>query len=142
MRDGTALVEEVDWEVEEGDRWVVLGPNGAGKTTAVRILGTLLRPDAGHATVGGYDVVRDAGKVRGLVMRQVGLLTAVGGTVGLVGALALGYGARSLLFGLQGHDPVVFVLATIVLATVAMCAGYIPALKASKTDPMAALRYE
>jgi oleandomycin transport system ATP-binding protein len=45
----------------------VLGPNGAGKTTAVRILGTLLRPDAGHATVGGYDVVRDAGKVRGII---------------------------------------------------------------------------
>ena len=37
----------------------VLGPNGAGKTTAVRILATLLRPDAGRATVGGYDVVQD-----------------------------------------------------------------------------------
>ena len=84
----------------------------------------------------------DAGKVRRLVMRQVGLMTAVGGTVGIVGALALGYGARSLLFGLQGHDPVVFVLATFVLAAVAMGAGYIPALKASKTDPMQALRYE
>jgi oleandomycin transport system ATP-binding protein len=45
----------------------VLGPNGAGKTTAVRILGTLLRPDAGHATVGWYDVVRDAPRVRELI---------------------------------------------------------------------------
>jgi len=45
----------------------VLGPNGAGKTTAVRILGTLLRPDAGHATVGGYDVVREAGRVREII---------------------------------------------------------------------------
>ena len=84
----------------------------------------------------------DAGKVRLLVMRQVGLMTAVGGTVGIVGALGLGYGARSLLYGLQGHDPVVFVLATFLLVAVALGAGYIPALKASKTDPMQALRYE
>ena len=84
----------------------------------------------------------NAGSVRLLVMRQVGLMTAVGGTVGVVGALALGYGARSLLYGLQGHDPMVFVLATVVLVTVALGAGYIPALKASKTDPMQALRYE
>ncbi len=45
----------------------VLGPNGAGKTTAVRILATLLRPDEGRAQVGGYDVVRDAAKVRRLI---------------------------------------------------------------------------
>ncbi|MGW4958443.1 ATP-binding cassette domain-containing protein [Nonomuraea sp. NPDC004186] len=42
----------------------VLGPNGAGKTTAVRILATLSDPDAGHARIAGYDVVREAGKVR------------------------------------------------------------------------------
>jgi oleandomycin transport system ATP-binding protein len=45
------------------------GPNGAGKTTAVRILATLLRPDAGRAWVAGLDVVRDAGRVR----RMIGL---------------------------------------------------------------------
>jgi len=45
----------------------VLGPNGAGKTTAVRVLATLLRPDAGSARVGGLDVVADAGRVRRLV---------------------------------------------------------------------------
>jgi oleandomycin transport system ATP-binding protein len=45
----------------------VLGPNGAGKTTAERILATLLRPDEGHATVGGYDVVTQAHQVRQLV---------------------------------------------------------------------------
>src|SRR5487761_391220 len=45
----------------------LLGPNGAGKTTAVRILATLLRPDAGSATVCGYDVVRDAHQVRQLI---------------------------------------------------------------------------
>ncbi|MFY1650906.1 ATP-binding cassette domain-containing protein [Solwaraspora sp. WMMB762] len=42
----------------------VLGPNGAGKTTAVRILATLSNPDSGHARIAGYDVVREAGRVR------------------------------------------------------------------------------
>jgi oleandomycin transport system ATP-binding protein len=45
----------------------VLGSNGAGKTTAVRILATLLRPDQGHVTVGGYDVVTQAHQVRQLI---------------------------------------------------------------------------
>jgi oleandomycin transport system ATP-binding protein len=45
----------------------VLGPNGAGKTTAVRILTTLLQPDGGSASVGGYDVVRQAHQVRQLI---------------------------------------------------------------------------
>jgi oleandomycin transport system ATP-binding protein len=57
----------VDLEVPEGQLVGVLGPNGAGKTTAVRILATLLRPDAGHATVGGYDVVKDPVRVRGMI---------------------------------------------------------------------------
>lgn len=46
----------------------VLGPNGAGKTTTVKILSTLLRPDAGHATVAGYDVVTEAAQVRRSIM--------------------------------------------------------------------------
>lgn len=42
----------------------LLGPNGAGKTTAARILTTLLKPDAGRATVAGFDVVADAHRLR------------------------------------------------------------------------------
>jgi len=64
--DTTALAG-VDLAVRTGTVLGLLGPNGAGKTTAVRILTTLLKPDAGHATVGGHDVVREAHQVRQLV---------------------------------------------------------------------------
>src|SRR5690349_24082834 len=63
----TTALDGVDLAVPTGTVLGVLGPNGAGKTTAVRILATLLRPDEGRAQVGGYDVVRDAGKVRRLI---------------------------------------------------------------------------
>ena len=57
-------VEDLSLEVRDGTVVSLLGPNGAGKTTTVRMLATLLRPDAGHARVGGYDVVTDAARVR------------------------------------------------------------------------------
>ena len=63
----TRALDGVDLDVPEGRLLGVLGPNGAGKTTAVRILATLLRADAGHATVGGFDVVKDAHRVRSLI---------------------------------------------------------------------------
>jgi len=80
--------------------------------------------------------------VRGMVLRQVGMMTAIGGGIGIVGALGLGRAARSLLFQLEGHDPVVFVVAAVSLTLIALLAGYLPALRASRVDPMAALRYE
>ncbi|RCW39693.1 oleandomycin transport system ATP-binding protein [Halopolyspora algeriensis] len=63
----TTALDGVDFTVDAGTVLGLLGPNGAGKTTAVRVLSTLLHPDAGHATVGGYDVVRDAHRVRQLI---------------------------------------------------------------------------
>lgn len=60
-------LDGLDLAVSEGTVLGLLGPNGAGKTTTVRILATLLRPDAGHATIGGYDVVRDAQRIRSII---------------------------------------------------------------------------
>ena len=77
-----------------------------------------------------------------MVLKQVATMTAIGGVVGIAGAVGLGRAAQSLLFQLEGYDPVVIVSAAVVLAGVAFGAGFIPALRASRVDPMAALRYE
>ena len=63
----TQALDGVSLAAREGTVLGVLGPNGAGKTTAVRILATLLRADSGRASVAGYDVVKDAAKVRRIV---------------------------------------------------------------------------
>ncbi|MFD4572679.1 ATP-binding cassette domain-containing protein [Streptomyces sp. NPDC058417] len=63
----TKALDGVDLDVREGTVMGVLGPNGAGKTTLVRILSTLLVPDAGTATVAGYDVVRQPRQLRRVI---------------------------------------------------------------------------
>lgn len=63
----TKAVNGVDLAVPAGSVYGVLGPNGAGKTTTISMLATLLRPDAGSATIFGYDVVDDAVAVRSLI---------------------------------------------------------------------------
>lgn len=63
----TQALRGVDLTVSPGTVLGLLGPNGAGKTTIVRILATLLSPDRGRAEVGGYDVVRQPGRVRRLI---------------------------------------------------------------------------
>ncbi len=63
----TRAVDGVDLAVRRGSVYGVLGPNGAGKTTTIRMLATLIRPDAGSARVLGHDVVEEADAVRGAV---------------------------------------------------------------------------
>ncbi|MER7206619.1 ATP-binding cassette domain-containing protein [Streptosporangium sp. NPDC000239] len=77
-RGGSEQVEAVrgiDLSVSEGEIFAALGPNGAGKTTTVRMLATFTAPTAGTATVAGYDVVRQAAKVR----ERIGYVGQTGG---------------------------------------------------------------
>jgi ABC-type antimicrobial peptide transport system permease subunit len=84
----------------------------------------------------------DGASVRGLVMGQVIRMAIIGGVIGLAIAIGVGRAAKSLLFEMEGYDPMVLTAATLALALVALGAGFIPALRASKIDPMNALRYE
>ena len=58
------VLDDVDLEVDQGTIFALLGPNGAGKTTLVKILSTLLKADAGTATVAGFDVATQGADVR------------------------------------------------------------------------------
>jgi predicted permease len=84
----------------------------------------------------------EQGKVVGMVMREVLLLIAIGVAVGVPAALLLTRVVKSQLYGLEAHDPWTLGLATALLAIVACAAGYVPAMRASRVDPMKALRYE
>jgi ABC-2 type transport system ATP-binding protein len=117
----TVALDGFDLTVPAGSVYGLLGPNGAGKTTAVRILATLLRPDAGRAEVAGFDVVARADEVRrhiGLVGQQAAVDEVLSGRQNLemfgrlhhLGAAAAGRRADELLdrFGLAdtGRKPV------------------------------------
>ncbi len=84
----------------------------------------------------------DGSRVRGMVLRQVGRMAVVGGVIGVAAAIAVGQAAKSLLYGLEGHDPLAIAAAGLVLGLVAFAAGYLPALRASRVHPMVALRSE
>jgi predicted permease len=84
----------------------------------------------------------DAGHVRGLVLRQVGHMTLVGGALGVAGALALGHAAQSLLYELDATDPAIYGAAAAVLGLVTIVTGWLPAWRASRLEPMEALRVE
>ncbi|MDQ3487010.1 MAG: ABC transporter permease [Acidobacteriota bacterium] len=123
-------------------------------STAFAVLATLL------AAIGLYGVLaytvaqrtREIGlrmalgaapaRVRLMILRQVGMMTIIGAGLGLLAALWIARLAEGILFNMQGRDPVVFVGATLTLAVVALAAGFIPAHRASKVDPMIALRWE
>jgi predicted permease len=80
--------------------------------------------------------------VQWLVLRQVAWLTLIGGSIGLGLAAWAGYLSRALLFEMGSADPVVLAGSLLTLCLVAFAAGYFPSLKASRVDPMRALRWE
>jgi len=84
----------------------------------------------------------DSGRVRGMILRQVSWMILIGAVVGVTGAYLLGRAASSLLFQLEPYDPIVIASSVVLLTLVALGAGYIPAYRASRVQPMQALRYE
>jgi putative ABC transport system permease protein len=83
-----------------------------------------------------------SGDVLKMVVRQGMGITLIGVGIGLAGAFAATKVMSSLLFGVGTHDPITFVAIPLILAGVALVACFIPALRATKVDPMIALRYE
>ena len=77
-----------------------------------------------------------------LILREAGLLTATGLVIGAGLALGAAQAAKSLLYGLKPRDPLTLIAAVVVLSAVAAFASFWPAYRASKLDPLIALRYE
>jgi predicted permease len=84
----------------------------------------------------------ERGQVVAMVMREAGRLLLIGIVTGASLSLVAGHAARSTLFGLKPYDPLTLVAAALLLATIASAASFLPARRASKLDPMAALRDE
>jgi putative ABC transport system permease protein len=84
----------------------------------------------------------DRRSIIALVLRESLLLLSIGLTLGVALALGASSAAASLLFGLKAHDATTLVMATVILAVIALAASYIPALRASRLDPLDALRHE
>jgi ABC-type antimicrobial peptide transport system permease subunit len=82
----------------------------------------------------------DARQVRQLMLRQGIAITSAGVTVGVVLALLLSRVLARFLFGVTPYDPLVFVTTPVLLGAVALCASWLPARRASRIDPMTALR--
>ncbi len=152
--DPTLPVENLKTLEEQAKESVFVDRLDGTLATAFAILATLL------AAIGLYGVLSytvaqrtreigvrmalgaGAGRVRAMVLKQVGWMLLFGGAVGAGVAYLLGRGARSLLYQVGDYDPLVMAVVAVVLAAVALGAGYLPALRASRVDPMQALRYE
>ena len=81
-------------------------------------------------------------RILGMILRRASMLTAIGLSVGLVLAFSLAHGLANLLRGVSSSDPLVFSIVTLVIASVAVAASWLPARRAARLDPMVALRDE
>jgi predicted permease len=126
----------------------------AGAASAFAMLGTVL------AALGVYGVLAyavaqrsreiglrialgaPAGRIRGMVTRQVAAMALAGLALGVVAVVGLGGAARGFLFGVEPSDPVALLAGAVVLTVVMFAAAYLPARRASRVDPMSVLRYE
>jgi ABC-type antimicrobial peptide transport system permease subunit len=82
------------------------------------------------------------GQIVKMIMREAALLLVIGLAVGIALALAAAKTARALLYGLEPYDPITYLLAATLLAAVASAASYFPSRRASRVDPIVALRCE
>ncbi len=83
-----------------------------------------------------------SGDVMRMVLGESLRLSVVAVVIGLVAALSLGRVVRSLLYGVSGADPLTLIPVTVLILVVCLVASYLPARRATKVDPMVALRYE
>jgi len=81
-------------------------------------------------------------EITGMILREAGMLLAAGLGAGILLSIAGGKAVSSMLFGLKAYDPGTLAIAATLLALVAAAASYLPARRATKVDPIVALRYE
>jgi len=141
----TTLPRQVEESAFEDRILTVLSAAFAGLATllaAVGLYGVLAYTVAQRTREIGLRMAlgADAACLRAMVLGQVGRTTIVGGAVGLVAAFGVGRLAQSLLYEIDGLTPAVAVAAALAMAAVALGAGFVPAHRASRVDPMAALR--
>jgi predicted permease len=109
---------------------------------AIGVYGVLVQTVAQRTREIGVRMALGAapGRVRLMILRQVGLMTTVGGVIGIAAAIGLGRLAQSQLYRMQGYDPAVLAAAAVTLSLVALGAGLVPAVRASRVEPTLALR--
>ena len=147
MQDARTLPEQIRQNVTPDRLISILSAIFAGVATVlagVGLYGVLAYAVAQRTREFGVRIALGAapGTIHRLILGQLGRMALIGGSIGAAGALEVGRFAESLLFRLNGHDPAVLTIAAVLLSLVAFAAGCIPAHRASKVNPIMALRYE
>ena len=126
---GKRAVDNISFSLRRGEILGLLGPNGAGKTTTIRMVMDIIAPDAGTIEILGE-------KFSEKMKDRIGYLPEERGLYRKLKVM------DTLLFGIESRDPVIFAAVPVFLLGIAMLASYIPARRASRLDPMRALRME